>query len=492
MSQWNDRIRNHAVWAALDSLGPAIDQASARAGIDADSVDSLERLRAVLRFCGQRLAASDPFLSDSRPLDKIQNALSIATTEIQVYVSDGNVAHLATANVQADDILSKLSEVLAPSSNDELTVISESISAYRTALEKHLKEVLASHQAIKVLAETNSESLTALSADISAEKQKVSTIITDFQTQFTSDQTARTADFTAAQTERQAGYTAKVEEFQASFVAAQAERQEKYTSIAAENQTLFTTAEQARAKEHAEAHQDRQDKFGALLVDYTKTLGEQNALFMEQREKAVKDSADVLRELKAKHEVAAQKILDAIEMRKKEVEKLVGVIGNLGVTSGYLKVSNQARLAMYFWQGLTVISLGALIYFAYLIAFTPHVPDAVFVQGLATRIFLSITVGVFAAYAAKQADKASIVERKNRKLALELEAVGPYIAPLPPEMQNKFRADLGERSFGVPEGEVQKGIDNNPSPVTALDLLKSKEGKDLIAEIVKAVQAAKP
>lgn len=39
-------------------------------------------------------------------------------------------------------------------------------------------------------------------------------------------------------------------------------------------------------------------------------------------------------------------------------------------------------------------------------------------------------------------------ERRNRKLALELEAIGPYLAPLPEERQLEFRLALGDRTFG--------------------------------------------
>ena len=492
MGQWNDRIRSHAVWEALKALGPAIDQASAKEGLDASAIDSLERLRAVLDFCGKRLAAADPFLSDPRPLDRIHGFLKSAVAEVQAYVTDSNVAHLTTMNAQADEILSNLPAVLAPTSNDDVTAIGESVSAYRAALEKHLAEALASVQALKVKAEANSVSLTALAADIAVEKQKVATITAGFQTQFTADQAARAAEYTTAQTAHQTNYTAKASEYQTSFSATQTERQEKYAAITAENQAQFTTAQQARAKEHADAHQERRDKMAALLADYTKTLDEQTALFVEARDKAEKRTEEQLTALKTEYEQSAKNILEAIVARKVEVEKLVGVIGNLGVTSGYLKVANHARWAMYIWQGLTVISLGALIYFAYLIAFIPHVPDTEFLQGLASRVFLSITIGVFAAYSASQGNKALLSERKNRKLALELEALGPYIAPLPTAMQDKFRADLGERSFGVPDGEGQKVADNSPSPVTVLDLLKSKEGRDLIADLVKVVQVAKP
>jgi hypothetical protein len=104
-----------------------------------------------------------------------------------------------------------------------------------------------------------------------------------------------------------------------------------------------------------------------------------------------------------------------------------------------------------------------------------------FFQGLSTRVFLSLTVGVFAAYAAKQASNNLDIERRNRKLALELEALGPFIAPLPTEMQNKFRADLGERSFGIPDGDSKTPTGRDP--VTAMDMLK--EVRELVVDLSK-------
>ncbi len=494
MSQWNDRLRNHPVWQALKSLGTAIDQAAAKEGIDATSIDSLERVRSVLAFCGKRLAVADPFLTDLRPVEKINALLTSATTELQAFVSDGNDTRLTTVNILADDILSQLATILTPVSNDELIVIGESISAYRAALEKHLAEALASHQKVKTQAATNQVSLTAIATEISEEKKKLAAIASESQVQFTADQTARATEFTAAQTERQTNFSAKATEFESSFSASQAERAEKFTTTATEHQAQFTSAQETRAKTDADAHQDRKEKFSALTADYTQKLVNHNTLLTEQREKAEKRVQEELTALKTEYESSAKGILDKIIAHKVDVEKLVGVIGNLGVTSGYLTTANHARTALYVWQALTVISLAGLIYFAYQIAFAPHVSgsDSVFYQGLATRIFLSITVGIFAAYAARQADKASIAERRNRKLALELEALGPYIAPLPEEMRHQFRAELGTRSFGVPDGEAQKLADNSPSPATAIDLLNSKDGKALIAEVVKLVQAAKP
>jgi hypothetical protein len=254
--------------------------------------------------------------------------------------------------------------------------------------------------------------------------------------------------------------------------------------VLASNQAQFAAAQEERAKLDAEVQTERQAQFAALILDYTQKLTEQHTQFTAHVANSEKQAAEALSELKTAYEKTAKSILDKIDDHRKQVENLVGVIGNLGVTSGYQLVANSARNALYLWQFLTVAALGGLIYVAYVIAFTPPHAGGDFMQSLATRIFLSVAVGVFAAYAASQADKSAITERKNRKLALELEAVGPYIAPLPPEMQNKFRADLGERSFGVPDGDTKKPVEEAQSPATALDVIKSKDFREVLEEIV--------
>ena len=107
--------------------------------------------------------------------------------------------------------------------------------------------------------------------------------------------------------------------------------------------------------------------------------------------------------------------------------------------------------------------------------------------GFAARALLLLSLGVIAAYSGTQADKLFGEERRNRKLALELEAIGPYLAPLPVEEQNKFRLQIGELSFGRDtESHVHR-----KSPASVIDLLKSKESRELLQLIIEAGTKAK-
>ncbi len=429
MSQWADRIRNHPVWEQLSALGPAIDQAVAReGGIDPQSADSLERLRTVLTFTGKRLAATDPFTTTPGALDAIVTALRSAVTEIQTFASDGNTNHLNTANTHADSALINLAQVCTPFTSEDLGVLNQALLSYRSTFEKQLTEAANVNAQFVSERDALRTKLTELGNEIAAERQRLSQLTSDHQGQ-------------------------------------------------------FSAAQEVRNREYTEAQTARQDKFASTLSDYVQRLTEQNADFTRQKENAFKQYQDDVDSLKKNYAESGKALLDEIEQHKQKVEKLVGVIGNLGVTSGYLRTANYARRSLWFWQGLTVLSMAPVIIVAY-VAFIPVIKGTFTWESFAARVFLCVTMGVLAAYSAFQADKFFEIERRNRKMALELEAIGPYLAPLPQEMQDKFRIDIGDRSFGREEAGLGKKADKSPASVIDV-LMKSKDSREFLRDLIK-------
>jgi hypothetical protein len=497
MSQWIERINTHPIWDELKSLGLSIDRAASREGNDVTVIDGLERIRTVLAFCGKRLAATDPVLIELRSLNGLNKQLMVVRTEIDTFVTDGVVSHIATANVSADEVLIALPSILAPLASDDLTVINESISSYRTSLEKHLQAALATQQKLKEASDTNETKITAIEAALTAEQQRLATLLLEYQTQFSTAQDKRASEFSAAL----------------------ADQQTRYAASTADQLSQFSKDQDARKSDYAESQRGNQEKFAVLIADYTQKLKDQNNDFAEKLEVAAKIHSTNLESLRSEYEVSAKAVLTKINEHRKEVEDLVGVIGNLGVTSGYQKVANLARTMLFLWQFLTVVALGGLIFVAFQMAFpTPTnaipvaieaahlaakalpssspqatmqamptpVSDSAFYQGLATRIFLSLTFGIFAAYAAKQASHFLDMERKNRKLALELEALGPYIAPLDKDKQDEFRIKIGDRSFGVHDHDLTKP--KTDDPVTAYDVLNPKDLGEFAVSLVKGLK----
>jgi len=468
MSEWDQRIREHRVFAEMQSLGPAIDSAIGVEGIEPEAFAGLERIRAILAFCGKRLAAADPLITLPAPLEEVAAGLTKAREEVEQFVSDKDAAHITAANTQADRALSGANQVPTVYSPEELGALVSVATAYRGAIELNLSDSKRSTEEFRTETERIRSNLGDLSATLQAEQQKLGQVVTDYQRQFSEAQEKRGQEFSDALRQGQ----------------------QDLAKIVSDYQGQFSTAQDNRGREFADAQGARQEKFGQVVNEYSQRLTEQNAEFARQREELTRKSEEQLAGLNAQYSEKAAAILAAVEDEKKRIEKLVGVIGNLGVTSGYLRNANQARWSMWFWQGVTVTALVVLSWLAFhTLTLLEDSKGQFNWGGFAGRVLLLGSLGVIAAYAAKQADKLFEVEKRNRKLALELEAIGPYLAPLPEEEQNKFRIQIGDRSFGRDDDSGVAA--HSKSPATLLDVLKSKESKEVIELITEIVRKAK-
>lgn len=324
----------------------------------------------------------------------------------------------------------------------------------RSATKKQVAEL---EEAIDKLKNQTTSAVTELKNLVDGERQKVTVLLAEQQKVFGDAQEARNNSFTDTLRKTQESLTKTLSDQQGQFSAAQENRSRE-----------FTTAQ-------AESHK----RFGDLIADYTKRLADQDAEFKKQRDTAIQAGQAALVELQTKYEEEATKILKKVNDRREEVEKLVGVIGTLGVTSGYQTTANTARKTMWLWQGVTVTALIAVIWFAY-DAFLPAMQGDFKVSGFVARVFLTVTVGVLAAYAGSQADRFFHMEKLNRKLALELAAIDPFIALLPIEEQQKFKLEVGRRTFAQDDAKPD-AVEPERSPATALHLLAdSDQARDLL------------
>jgi hypothetical protein len=432
VSQWNERYKEHPVWKLLDDVGPAIDQAMEREGNDAQAAEMLSRLKAVHIYIARRLAGADRYLLTVGPLDNINSSFVALLPEVRSFVANGNAGHLTNANGHADSALAHVAELNVLYTTEDFQGAKEAADSYRRSLDSGLASSITASTQNRAELEALRARMVEFNTEITNEKQRVVTVGTEFQSQ-------------------------------------------------------FSTAQETRNREFLEGQRQRLENFTKVSTEYTQKLSDQNADFTKQREEIGRTHRGELDQLNKEFVAASTEIRDQILARKGEVEKLVGVIGNLGVTSGYLKSANTAMFTARVWQTITVVALTGLILIAYA-AFLPLVHGEFTWSGFAGRVFVSLTVAVLAAYSASQADRYQKFERSNRRLALELEAIGPFIAPLPAEMRQQFLLTVGDRSFGQPD-ESHFGT-HTKSPATMLDLvLHSKELRSLITDIVKAAKS---
>lgn len=429
MSLIHDRAREHPVWRILDEYGRMLAAVQTET-LTQEDTDFVARLRAVQTLVGKRLAGVDAYFLLTPALDRLQALLSTCHTSVAAYTDGLNSSHLRSANGQSDEILSVLAGLPVPASTEEALSSREASETYRQRLEASLSEL--------------TQAKAALTEQVTALEQQI-----------------------------------------ASLTSAVASERQHLESLASTQQADFSSAQEARSRAFDQARMDEQEKVSRLLSEHAAATAAQATELRSTHDLLTKTHEERLASLEADFVAGTALIRDEVVARKREVEALVGVIGNLGVTSGYLTEANAARRAVRFWHTITVAAMCGFIFMAYS-AFLPTLSGGFSWSAFAGRVFVSLTVGVLAAYGASQADRYMQLERRNRRLALELEAIGPFLAPLSPEKREEFRLTVGDRTFARPDASEGEPLPKSPASVA--DLAKSKDLQGFITDLVKAAR----
>ena len=445
MQLWTDEFKNSRVWALLDELGASLDQALDRTGNDAATVEGLARLKSVLTFCGKRLEGTDPFLLQPGAVDNIAARVESTVQEVKSFVTNGDVGHIANAQSHADAMIGLLAGVNVPLTTGDFVGVKKAAEAYRKGLDSALRDALKRSTDVVAQVDALASRVGELSTVSADERARVLATVSEFQNQFRrprnpdsvimhrSKESARLNSNNWSQTRQQRLPNKR----RRSRISAPSTL--RHSQPLSPNQPPNTSHNWRAKRLKTPRHRaDRGDAFQRAMTEHSANVEAQRITFSKLVTDAEAEQKAQLDQLKAGFVATAGSLRDEIVRRKEEVEKLVGVIGNLGVTSGYLTTANEARTTARVWQGVTVLSMLGFIGVAYT-AFLPSIQGTFSWAGFAGRVFVSLSVAVLAAYGGSQADKYQKIERQNRRLALELEAIGPFIAPC--RSTNRKRSD---------------------------------------------------
>jgi len=262
MSQWQSQVREHLVWQHLQALGPLVDQASSQESIDAAGVDLVQRLRSVLTFIGKRLAAIDPALIAVQALDGLGTQLQPMLSEVQSFISDGQVGRLVSANSYASEALMQLARLPGTIAPDDLTSLSEAAASYRMTMEQVVEQSRRGLLDLTTEVAGLSEKLVGLTTEVSAQRASVTSLTSEFQGQFSTAQETRAREFTDQQGSRQ--------------------------------------------KEHEDARTARLTRFDDLHASFTQRLNEQTAEFVRQGEALQRDANERLAKVDREYQGGGQ------------------------------------------------------------------------------------------------------------------------------------------------------------------------------------------
>jgi hypothetical protein len=444
MTEWDDRV---AVSETAGLIQQIADLANGLdPGTEGDTLFPVLRIKRVVEYLVALVRESDPMLITEQMLARPVARLTQVRDSLTSYSATRELPDLTTANTMLDAALDELTRWPLPRNLADIKLLRNSAAGYRLAVEglihKLTDKTAQSTAEMETRIATATASLSGLEDAIAAAAK-----LNDEQAGLSRTKLSGELDAVA-----QASRT----QFATDLTAAQAELASLTTTVdlqkgrldtaIAEFQKQFSATEAARAKEAADAAQDRQATFTGL-VESIRAEAHRVTSSLES------DARTIVADL-AEQDLRARKVVDAV--------------GAIGVSGGYGKyAAEQKRNADW----LRVVAVGSLL--AVLVIGGWYLYESAGFAfdwaRVATRLWLTVPLFAIAAYCVAQSGKHRENERQARKIELELAALDPYLSLFEEKERNEIKADLAKRLFGQPLAPV--GPDDTVGAPQLLDAL---------------------
>lgn len=464
-------FESHAVWTELNSVHALLDQSLSLEGIDSECASRITRLKAVASFSKVRIKNIDLNLIQSELLNKLTGKFNSISSHLLGFIDRKDINSLIAADAEADLALNEVALINLEITSQEFENAQEVARSYKDVVNSFIFELSKVAKDFETKKSSLREEIDAMWHQTVELKADIGTTTNSFRDRFNDAENSRASQWTDVQATRSQEFEKLLKQATDSF----SEQWETLKKLKSDTEDKFAQASEEQKKTFSDVQSMYQDVFNNQTTEFEKF-----------KSAVLKEHDNHLDLMRQGFEVQATEMLEKITKLKKEADDLVGIIGDRGVTSGHQKAAEQARTDAQIWQIATVISMIALIVLAVYI-FLPQVAGVFSWESFAGRVFITFTIGVLATYAGAQADKYQKIERHSRTMALELQAIGPFIAPLPQEKQHEFRLMIGERSFGNDSAEKSKPVEKSPTSVA--DLLGKPQ--DISSIVKSAVEAIK-
>ena len=425
MDQWTDRFQDHELFGVLERLDEGLDRAI-EGDLELNVRESLNRLQYVARYLRARLGRIDPALAPIKPLDSLANNLTSAQSEVISFIDSGSESHLLTAHTHLDGALQIAQHIPTVLTPEDVEGVRESIVEYRRSAGQHVRylqqEVDAVRAHVSELKSQITKQKEQATADLAAEKAAVEEQIEAQKTEIAQqkarlDQAIQT--FVEQSTEARERHSAKISELVAGA-------QEQVSAMLDEGQGMVEGAKESLRSKASEAITSIGDKGDALLKE-----------LQDRREKA---------------------------------SEIVGIISRTGMAGGYQQEADDERKQADFWRWVTVASMLAIVALATWMVVTVATESAETVD-LMAKAFASLTLGILAGYAGREAGKHRRREQRNRRLQLELSSIDAYLETLPDDERNAIKGALADRLFGNPDPPAEPR-EEGVRPASMMDLVR--------------------
>jgi hypothetical protein len=312
MKAFDDIYTDLKVLDLLGEVEPLLSRLLQAEEETATNREYLQRLDITIKLAAHRYEATDRFFIPHQTATHLAKQFTQLKSHLEQYEADKEESLLQKSNGNADNILIYLSRIPYVGSEGDADALQESISSLRRSTSQHIRYAQDEVQGFKKSAGELSKNLEGLKSEISTQKQRLDTAISNFQSQFSESQEKRLKQFENSQN--------KHDEDVKNLIAKVGEKSD---AIAKANEEALSEFQENTAKTLDEA-QTQLTEFGEKA----------DAKLEELLTKAKSDLEEVIQAAEGQ----ANEALQELESQKVKAKELVGLIANTGMSGGYQKV----------------------------------------------------------------------------------------------------------------------------------------------------------
>ena len=400
MSRWQEQFSKHPIHKTLDDaeklIGAKKDDAA-----EADLVER-RRIKKIIATYREALSQANPEMVPFNNLDALNNQIRHANiwNQLTTYSQNGNASNLQAANDHFTNTLAHLPQISPRLSEQHsetlLRSLEQSVDEFAAAVDskkKSLQSEIAGHKGDLT---KQQQELKALAYQITQKKQGTDELITDWQKQFSEAQSKRGEDFNSEQKARTSEFNQWCKDTDAAIT----------------------------------------DKFEQLFEETSNKVEKAQTDFQGRIDGHISDA----------------------EQKHERILELYQLTADDSVGAGYIKNANEEGRQADFWRWATIcfVVLTAIwTGVSYFIGPLSGDDSGTVLLGKVIKAFSVTGVLLFGAvYSAKQSNAHRTNERKNRRFALEVKAIDPFISSLDEADQKILKKELSERLFGQKDGET--------------------------------------
>jgi hypothetical protein len=379
-----ENYKNHSVFEKLEQLKQVLSTENANEKLGTDNFVYFESF---YLFIKDRLKLTIPILIQEAELNALSSEIEAGTVQLNAFFGNNNSGHIQNAVNNFNSALNRVRTLPVPISKGDFD-FSKAIAIFEETTKISYSKLDEINKKLQEDLKVTQENLVAKTTQLTTLEQQLGTK----ETEILNFLNNYTTEFETLKTNNSTTFESEIK---------------KFNDNIENDRKLFT-------------EQFDEDKIGFQKK------------FETQSSKFDNDSVELINKLNAK---------------LAEANKIVNIVGNVGVTGNYQNIANQHKTSANFfrWVALSFMVVMSTLLIWSIIDLSKGEFD---IYKSLIRILAAAVLTYPAIYASRESNKHRILETQNRNLELELASIGPFIELLPEDKKQAIKEDLVKKYFG--------------------------------------------